>query len=271
MPDPRKRGSRHHPNFSIVPAYAKPLWGLHQTAAPFPIFYSRSCAQRTPIFRKKSMKPNACFIALASALALAAGQASATTLTFEDLAEGTTLSNQYAAQGAIFSPNGFAGAGGPTGSWATNTDMTITTIDVGGLGTPTLVSGNMLHAFGSVYPNAGWLSEDGDASFLITFTSPMNFISADFGGVSTPADVRLVAFNGATQLANVTSGVTTGQYTLSFSAPSITSVIITPGSFNDWVGVDNITFTAAAVPEVSTYAMMGAGLALLALRRRKSA
>lgn len=217
------------------------------------------------------MKLKASFAVLASALALAAGHASATTLTFEDLAEGVTLSNQYAALGAIFTPNAFTGAGGPTGDWATNTDMTITATDVGGLGTPTLVSGKVLHAFGTIYPNAGWLSEDGDASFRITFTSPVSFISAAFAGVSTPADVRLIAFNGATQLANVTSAVTTGQFTLSYSAAAITSVIITPGSFNDWVGVDNITYTLAAVPEASTYAMMGAGLALLALRRRKSA
>jgi hypothetical protein len=37
------------------------------------------------------------------------------------------------------------------------------------------------------------------------------------------------------------------------------------------VGVDNISYTLTPVPEVSSYAMMGLGLALLALRRRKSA
>ena len=216
--------------------------------------------------------------AAAVGLLLAAGQASAATITFEDLAEGATLSNQYAGIGAIFSANAFTGAGGPNGNWATNSDMTITssvTGDVGGLGTPTgAVSGNVLHAFGNIVAN-GWLSEDGDPSFLITFTTPVSFISAAFAGVFTPADVHLVAYNGATLLANIVSLLPAGtnsQYVLSYSAPMITSVAITPGSFNDWVAVDNITFTpAAAVPEVSTYAMMAMGMGLLAIKRRKAA
>ena len=216
--------------------------------------------------------------AAAVGLLLAAGQASAATITFEDLAEGATLSNQYAGIGAIFSANAFTGAGGPNGNWATNSDMTITssvTGDVGGLGTPTgAVSGNVLHAFGNIVAN-GWLSEDGDPSFLITFTTPVSFISAAFAGVFTPADVHLVAYNGATLLANIVSLLPAGtnsQYVLSYSAPMITSVAITPGSFNDWVAVDNITFTpAAAVPEVSTYAMMAMGMGLLAFKRRKAA
>jgi hypothetical protein len=205
------------------------------------------------------------FAAAAAGLLLAAGQASAVTITFEDLTEGVTLSNQYAGLGAIFSPNAFSGAGGPTGDWATNTDMTITATDVGGFGTPALVSGNVLRSFG------GWLDEDGDPSFTITFATPVDFISAAFAGVSTPADVHLIAYNGATVLGDITSAVVTGQFTLSFAAASITSVAITPGSFNDWVGVDNINFTAAAVPEVSTYAMMALGLGLLAFKRRKVA
>lgn len=216
--------------------------------------------------------------AAAVGLLLAAGQASAATITFEDLAEGDTLSNQYAGIGAIFGANAFTGAGGPNGNWATNSDMTITssvTGDVGGLGTPTgAVSGNVLHAFGNIVAN-GWLSEDGDPSFLITFTTPVSFISAAFAGVFTPADVHLVAYNGATLLANIVSLLPAGtnsQYVLSYSAPMITSVAITPGSFNDWVAVDNITFTpAAAVPEVSTYAMMAMGMGLLAIKRRKAA
>ena len=195
---------------------------------------------------------------------LAAGQASAAVITFENLPVGTILSNQYA--GVTFSANAFTGNGGPNGPWATNTDMTIVSStggDVGYLGTPLIVSGNILRSFN------GWLAEDGDPSFRITFATPLSSISADFAGVSTPADVRLIAFNGLTQIGNVTSTVTTGQYTLSFAAASITSVIITPGSFSDWVGVDNINYQP--VPEASTYAMMVLGLGLLAFKRRKVA
>lgn len=202
--------------------------------------------------------------AIAASLFLAAVQASAVTLTFDDLAEGATLSNQYAALGAVFSPNAFSGSGGPTGDWATNTDMTIvssTGSDVGGLGTPSLVSGNILHSF------SGWLDENGDASFTISFGTAVSSVWMDFAGVSTPADVRLFAYNGATLLGSVAGSVLTGQFTLGYSAASITSVAVTPGTYNDWVGVDNVVF--APVPEPATYAMMGLGVAaLLTFRRR---
>jgi hypothetical protein len=113
--------------------------------------------------------------------------------------------------------------------------------DVGGLGAPALVSGNILRSF------AGWLNEDGDPSFLVTFSTPVSSFSATFAGVSTGSDVTIWAYNGATLLGTV-SGTTTGQFVLSFaSATPITSVRVRPGSFNDWVGVDNITFTPAAV------------------------
>ena len=208
------------------------------------------------------------FAAAAAGLLLAAGQASAVLIDFENLAVGTTLANQYAALGATFSPNAFTGTGGPSGDWATNTDMTIvssTGTDVGGLGTPPIVSGNILRSFN------GWLNENGDPTFRITFTTPINSISAAFAGVATPADVRLIAYNGVTQIGNVTSTVATGQFTLSFAAASITSVVITPGSFSDWVGVDNINYVPVPVPEASTYAMMGLGLGLLAFKLRKVA
>jgi PEP-CTERM motif len=203
----------------------------------------------------------------ATGLFLAAGQASAETITFETLAVGTTLSNQFA--GVTFAPSPFSGPGSSTSGedWASNTDMTIVDsagADVGGLGVPSLVSGNILRSF------AGWLNEDGDPSFRISFAAPINSFAATFAGVTTGADVTMWAFNGATQVGLI-SGITTGQFTLSLASANITSVIIRPGSFNDWVGVDNITFTpAAVVPEASTYAMMGLGLALLAFKRRKA-
>ncbi len=210
--------------------------------------------------------------AVAVGLMLAAGQASAFTIDFSGQSEGDTIAAQFVANGATFLASPLTGAslsGSAAGAWATNTDMTVTSTDVGGFGTPSLVAGNLLHAFGNTVAN-GWLSEDGDPNFKITFASAMNFFSADFAGIAAPAQTRVFVYDGATLLTTL-AATTTGQQTLSYSAPSITSVIVAPGSFDDWVGVDNITFTAAAVPEVSTYAMMALGIGLIAFKRRKAA
>jgi PEP-CTERM motif len=200
-----------------------------------------------------------------------ATQASAVTINFDNLAAGTVLSNQYA--GVTFTPNAFSGPGSSTSGkpWSTKTDMTIVDSagsDAGDVGTPLLVSGNILRSF------AGWFREtDGDPSFRISFATPVNSFSAAFAGVSTPEDVTIWLFNGATQIGTVSGAavnVVPAQFVLSFAAASITSVAIRPGSFEDWVGVDNINYTTAPVPEASTYAMMALGLGMLALRRRRA-
>lgn len=197
---------------------------------------------------------------------VASFQAGATVITFDNLAVGTTLSNQYG--GVVFSSNAFSGTGGPTGPWATNTDMTVvlaTGPEVGNLGTPGLVGGNLLRSF------TGWTNENGDPSFRVSFASAINLFSADFAGVSTPADVRLFAYDGSNLLGTV-AGLTSGQFTLSFSAQRITSVVLTPGDFDDYVAVDNIRYqtAVAAVPEPDTWALMGLGLWFVARSRRNT-
>ncbi|MFO0952767.1 MAG: hypothetical protein U0835_16785 [Isosphaeraceae bacterium] len=189
------------------------------------------------------------------------------------LAVGATLGTQYSAFGVVFTPNGFSGNGGPTGTWATNTNMTVvssTGSDVGGLGTPSLVSGNLLRSFD------GWLDEDGDPSFRATFAGGVSFFSADFAGIAAPASTRIFAYNGTTLLTTATAAGT-GQQTLSVSsATPITSVVVTPGDFFDWVGVDNIRYTtlATAVPEPSPLLLAGVAAlpmgALAAWRRTRA-
>jgi hypothetical protein len=210
-------------------------------------------------------------VAAACGLLMTAGQATAVTIDFENLAEGATLSNQYAGLGVIFSPNAFSGPNNNStpDPWATNTDMTVTVNPDSVFGGPALVSGKMLHS------NARWFLEDGDPSMLLTFSTPINFFSADFASIFqfTSTDTLLVAYNGSAVVGTVVAPVcatTTCQATLSFAAPSITRVALVPGSLGDFVAVDNITFTpATAVPEVSTYAMMALGMGLLAFRRRR--
>lgn len=208
---------------------------------------------------------------LAAAVALLAAQAGATTINFDELTEGTTLSNQYAGMGVTFTPNAFSGAGSSSSGadWASNTGMSIThslSGDVGSLGSPPLVSGMVLHSFGD------WLGEDGDASFSVNFAAPINSISMDFAGVFNPADTRIFIYNGTTLVSTVASSLpsgTTSQLTLSYSGGSFTSVVVAPGSYVDWVAVDNINFSAAAVPEPASYGLMALGLGVLGMARRR--
>ena len=210
------------------------------------------------------MKRQLTTLAAAISLLLAAAQAQAVTLTFEDLAEGATLAAQYAGLGVVFSPNAFSGANSNSTAegWATNTGMTITGTDLGAVGTPVLASGKLLHSFGNYF------NEDGDPSILATFSTPITSISAVFVGISFPADTTMLVYNGVTLLGTVVAACTpVCQQTLSFAAASITSVVFTPGSYNDWVGIDNVSFTQV-VPEPSSYGLMALGLGLLAWRRR---
>lgn len=188
---------------------------------------------------------------------------------FENLSVGDTLDSQYAAWGVTFSASPYTGADSPTGGWATNTDMTIVAVgggDTGGLGSPSLVSGNILRSFD------GWLGEDGDASILMTFSSPITAVSVDFAGIALPSSTGIDIYSTSGNYVTSVFATGTGQQTLSYTGTNIGFVVVTPGDYNDWVGVDNIGFTvAAAVPEPETYGMLALGLGVLAVvaRRRR--
>lgn len=203
----------------------------------------------------------------AAALALAGTASAQVTVNFESVAAGTPLTNQIA--GLIFSNNPFSGANDiATGEpWADNFVATVvssTGNDVGGLGSPSLVSGNVLGSFGA------WLSANGDPAFKIEFTGlPVSSISMSFAGVFTATDVRFLdAVSGAT-LAAGTAGVG-GQFTLTYaSATPFSAVVVSLGSYNDWVAADNLVYTP--IPEPGTYALMALGVAgLLGWKRRFS-
>lgn len=214
------------------------------------------------------MRTSLSAVTLGVGLLLAGARAQAVTIDFDDLTAGTTLSNQYAGIGAVFTANAFSGAGTSTSgqNWATNTDMTIVSAtgpDTNNLGTPTLATGMILGSYN------GWLDEDGDGSFRITFGAPVSSVSADFAAVATGADVAIYAYSGTTLVEKVTGGSQYGQFELSVSGASITSVVMTPGSYDDYVAVDNITFTQA-VPEPASLALMALGLGAIGLRCRRT-
>ena len=204
------------------------------------------------------------------------------TLTFDaddpigGLSAGTILGNQYAAWGVTFAPNFFSGPGGPVGAWATNTDLTVvssTGDDVANLGSPSLVSGNIVRSFD------GWLAEDGDPSFGATFSEVVDQVSIDFAGNAFPTDLRIFAYNGATLLGTVTGSELTGQERLTFTADAgqqITHVGVTVGrDLEDWVAFDNFTFrivdATTTVPEPSTWLLTGMGLVAVGIVSKRRA
>ncbi len=178
--------------------------------------------------------------------------------------EGTTISTQYQAWGAVFIPNILD----PAGGWASNTDMTATAIDVGNGYLPAM--GNVLHAVGNVYD--GWLAEDGDPNFAIFFSDALASFSITFVGDSSgnsgiagfDADGAFVFFEG------VTGGNINGK-TITLDAATLQGVTtiaaVLPGDFNDWVAVSEVSFSL--VPTPGTAAMAGLGL-LAASRRRRA-
>jgi hypothetical protein len=174
-----------------------------------------------PAFAKTDALPTGAGTAVGRTPALAA-----TLITFDEglVSEGDTLFDQYAAMGVFFTPNGFTGTNSITGNpFATNSDMTITATDLGGLGSPALVSGNLLHSFG------GWLAEDGDPSIVMTFAFDVSSVSADFAGMAIVGSTGLMAYDAAGGFLGQVTNAGGGQANLSLSFSNIRSVVILPG------------------------------------------
>ncbi len=203
----------------------------------------------------------------ALALAAIAGSASAATRTINfdqdalgnSISDLTAISNQYAAWGVTFTPNAFTG-----GSWATNTGMTATSTDVGAGYNASL--GNIMHAF-----STDWFVEDGDPSFLISFSTGITSISLDVigdtggrDGLQTfvalfDASFTQVGFFDASGIGGVENISLSGFGTAFFAA-------VAHGDFNDWVGIDNITYTE--VPAPGALALVGLAGVFAGRRRR---
>lgn len=204
-------------------------------------------------------------ITAVAAIALAAGSAAAQTYTidFENdalgnaLVEGQIIDNEYAAWGATFVPNVLSGT-----TWATNTDMSVTS-NLSNVGGGYQASyGRIMHSFN------GWLAEDGDPNFGLFFSQAISSITVRFtGDTSGLSEVAAFDAQGNFQTSAVVSGGTSALKSVTLSGLSATQIgVILPGDFGDWVGIVDITYTL--VPAPSSLALLGLG-GLVAGRRRR--
>lgn len=207
-------------------------------------------------------------LCLAAAIVPAAtANADVRTMTFDTdawgnpIAPGTTLDMHYAAWGVGANANTYTGD-----DWATNTDMTMGT-DVGI---------NARSGFGNCLHNlTGWTLEDADPSFELTFLYRIDAISAVFTGVGINDNIAgMIVYNDLDQViaeARVVDPALGGELTQTLSLTNLhaaSRVVILPGTFDDWIGIDDITFTDAALPAPSAGALAGIACALAARRRR---
>ncbi|MDX2018541.1 MAG: PEP-CTERM sorting domain-containing protein [Planctomycetota bacterium] len=223
------------------------------------------------------------FAFAAAVLAASAGMAAAQTYTINfntdaagnTIAANSVIANQYAAWGATFSANPLSGASGDgTNNWATNTNMqavSTTGGDVGalGVGAPSGL-GNILRSI------TGWSAENGTPNFRIDFTNgatgSLSMLFLGVAGGYTPTRFRpgFDVYDASNNLlgnvrAGNTSATSAQNLSVTFSGTAAYAIVV-PGTFTDWVGVDNITFTN--IPTPGSLALLGlAGIA--AGRRRR--
>lgn len=182
-------------------------------------------------------------------------------INFDELQAGQ-LAAQYSSQGVTFSPAPFVGNSGPTGSWATQVDLSIIAVadgDIDALGMPELVSGKIIRSL------SGWFQEDGDPSVLITMSFPLQMFSIDFAGLDQPAATGILGY-GLDKQSLIASAFAsgTGQERLTLTGQGIYHIVVLPGSFEDWVSFDNLEFTLEenTVPEPKTFVLISSALIL---------
>ena len=197
----------------------------------------------------------------AAALVWCTAHVSATVLTMDfdhdwtgaAIASGSKLVDQYSGWGVTFTPDAvYRNA---------NTDMTITRTDVDSNYNPSL--GNIWHSLN------GWVHESADPSVRIDFASGITSLSMDVisdsnspGGVHTAAFAFDAGDNPVGWIA--ASGVNGVEHVGTQFRGVAKYVLLFPGDFGDWVGIDNVSFNM--VPEPASVLAIAA---LPLLRRRR--
>uniref|UniRef100_C6E906 Ice-binding protein C-terminal domain-containing protein n=1 Tax=Geobacter sp. (strain M21) TaxID=443144 RepID=C6E906_GEOSM len=187
------------------------------------------------------------------AISLITNNASATTISFDDLSAPATfsgtypLTDQYASLGVIFSGpvNGYGGA---------------VLSQAGNFGV-TPHSGSNFLAF-----NREGYAVDPET---LTFTSLVNSVSIYAAGGQAYDNFIMRAFDSSRNLLATDTVFTWGWDLLSVSATGIKYVDLIQQGDNAFV-YDDLSFSAAAVPEPSTFLLFGIGLLGAGLLRRKA-
>jgi hypothetical protein len=192
-------------------------------------------------------------LAAAATLALAAPATAATLIDFNSLAGGASVTNQFAAQGVLFS----------TRSGTTISNAAIS-VYFPCCGTPDPALGNSVNGTG------------GDQEYLIiSFITPVSNLSFGYDNYGTQYLANSIKAydidNNLIQTRSATPGVADNALeTINFTVSDISYVEIRQSGPGWMFAIDNIRFGGSAVPEPGSWAMLIAGFGLIgaAMRRR---
>lgn len=117
-------------------------------------------------------------------------------------------------------------------------------------------------------------------NLVFTFTNPVQFFGAYLTGIQTNFFSDRITFNDGSAQSFTLAGTGTSSgvgetafFGFTDAGRSITSITITTGDANsgDFIGVDDVSYQVAAVPEPTTLTLLGLGLAgVIARHRRRS-
>lgn len=196
--------------------------------------------------------------------------AQADMIDFEGFAPGTTLGPVIAATNTVTFAVGSAGPGGPA--------------TVVGVGAPTeSFSPNDTPSGGM--PGLRFLSDNGtgpssgiSANYFLVFATPISMLALDtydYGDVPGGGMITLTMFTdaGFTTVAGATtvagSAADASVIPISVSGAPALSASLTFSAYDPGVGVDNVDFQNASIPEPMTITLFGVGLLALGLIRRR--
>ena len=186
------------------------------------------------------------FTAAAALLTTFASAANAATIDFSALAEGTAVTTQF--PGVTVSLLG----------GVDNGPAIVTNVFGDGLA--------LTNSTTTFYPTA----------YTINFTfsgaaNDVSFVYNNFGGFNGSS---FSAYNGTTLVSSGALDTNGGYFNTNVAGSDITSLVLSNGNSTAWqVGVTSLSFTAGAVPEPQSWAMLIAGFGLVgaAMRRRLAA